>query len=274
MSENLHEAREIPLSELIPFHLHPAQTYQDDHPEQLVNGVEGEDLSNPIVVRPAEDGKYEIICGHNRIRFMREFGHDAVPVDVRSDLTDEEAEDLYYDDSLSPQTFSGWSYSQRLRAMHSIERLIKANSRQGQRSDLKETQVATSEDDLPLHSGHKLNGRTRRITSRDQMADRLGIATATLSKYRSIVKLPDDLIELLARMLDEKKITFEAAYIMSGLKSCEVKMLVNYIEKFPDRKIDLDRLKALVSKSKGKGKILTPVLPRAVLREVLIPNRH
>lgn len=36
------------------------------------------------------------------------------------------------------------------------------------------------------------------------MGRQLGIATAILSKYRSIIKLPDDLIDAIARLLDQK----------------------------------------------------------------------
>jgi len=181
-------------------------------------------------------------------------------------------EGLLDDDILSQQSFSEWSYTQRFRAMRSIERLIKETSRQGKRSDLEETQVGIPGDDPSVESRHKLDRKSRRTTTRDRIADRLGIATATLSKYRSIGKLPDDVIEVLARMLDERKISFEAAYRMSGLKSCEIKMLAKYIDNSPNMKIDLDRLKILCTRSKGKGVGLIPVLPRAVLREVLVPR--
>lgn len=179
---------------------------------------------------------------------------------------------LLGDDTLSQQTFSDWSYSQRFKAMRSIECLMKENSRQGKRSDLEETQVDTPRGGPSRQSRHKLSGVSRRSTTRDWMADRLGIATATLSKYRRIGKLPDDLMEILARMLDEKTITFEAAYWMSGLKPWEIKTLAGFIDRSPDKSIDLGKLKVLCTRSRGSRGELTPTLSKDDLRGVLVPK--
>lgn len=183
-----------------------------------------------------------------------------------------DALDMLVDDILNQQAFSEWNYSLRFRAIRSIERWIKENSRQGKRSDLEETQVGALGGTLFVEGRHKLNGKSRRSTTRDQVADRLGIATATLSKYRRIGKLPDDLIEVLARMLNDRKITFEVAYRMSFLMPYEIRVLVGYVDNSPDKKIDLDSLKALCTRGKGRKKGLTPLLPRAVLRGILIPR--
>lgn len=185
---------------------------------------------------------------------------------------DDEVGDLLDDDTLNQQVFSEWNYSQRFRAMQTVERMIKENSRQGKRSDLIETQVDDLDEAPPADSRHKLGGKSRRATTRDRIADRLGIATATLSKYRSISRLPDDLIDALGRMVDDRRITFEAAYRMSTLKSSEIRVLVGYIDQSPDQKIDLDKLKELCTEARNKKGKLRPNLPKAVLGEVLIPK--
>ncbi len=65
----------------------------------------------------------------------------------RENSRTEVSEGLPDDDILSQQAFSEWNYSQRFRAMQSIERLIKETSRQGKRSDLEETQVGIPGED-------------------------------------------------------------------------------------------------------------------------------
>lgn len=77
------------------------------------------------------------------------------------------------------------------------------------------------------------------------MARRLGISTATLSKYRRIIKLPEELLDPFLRLLDEKKITFEAVYVISNMRDSDIKTLIDGIERYPDRKLDLKILKKL-----------------------------
>lgn len=53
--------------------------------------------SDPITVRSAADGKYEILRGHYRIAAARKLKQTTIPVLIEDDLTDEEALDLVSD---------------------------------------------------------------------------------------------------------------------------------------------------------------------------------
>lgn len=270
IDDRLHEVREINLDDLIPFHLYTTQVYQGERLVQLVDSIEKLGLINPIIVRIIGNGKYEIICGHNRTRAMKELGRDVILADVWEELSDDDAIKMFYDSNLNQQSFSDWNYTQKIKAIQYIETLIKENSQQGKRSDLEEHTGEVVDEGTSVQCRHKSRSDSRRITTRDRMSRRLGIATATLSKYRKIIKLPEELVDKLARLLDEKRITFEAAYRISGLDPYEVKILVGYIEKFPDEKIDMNKIKALRTKSKDEKGTLTPMLTRDVLRDVFI----
>lgn len=272
INEKLQETKEIRLDDLIPFQLRSSQLYQGARLRQLMNSIQRLGLLYPITVRPADDGKYEIICGHNRVKAARELGWNVINAKVYEGLSDDEALELFYDTNLNQQSFLDWNYSQRIKAFHYIEEQIKMESQQGKRSDLSERKNTEIDGETSVQSRHKYEEKPRRSTTRDRMARRLGISTATLSKYRSIIKLPEDLVEVLARLLDEKKITFEAAYRISGLMSRDIKMLVEYIEASPDKKINLDKLKELCAKRKTTGKGFVPRLSREDLNGVLIPR--
>lgn len=283
MNEKLQEIKEIHLDDLIPFQLQSSQAYEGDRLNQLVSSIERVGLMSPIIVRSVDNGKYEIICGHNRVNAMKELGRDTIRAEVREELSDDEALELFYDSNLNQQSFSDWSYSQRIKAIQYTEALIEKESQQGKRSDLVEKKDATTDGDTSVQdrhkseetstqSRHKSEGKSRRNTTRDRMARRLGIATATLSKYRSIIKLPDDLIEVLGKLLDEKKITFETAYRMSGLTAFEVRTLVDYVQKSTDKKIDPTRLKAFCAQRKEIGDGSLPVQSKTALKELLIPK--
>ena len=267
------EIKEVRIGDLIPFKLQSSQAYHGERLEQLASSINNVGLMTPIIVRPIEGGKYEIICGHNRTNAMRELGRDTISADVREDLSDDEALGLFYDSNLNQQSFSDWNYSQKIKAIQYTETLIRKNSQQGKRSDLLEKKDTTTDGETSVQGGHKSEEKSRRNTTRDRMARRMGIATATLSKYRSIIKLPDDLIEVLAQLLDEKEITFEAAYRMSGLKPHAVEWLVKHVGRSFSMKIDLAKLKELCALSKEINKQDSPrQLSHDELKNVLVPK--
>lgn len=267
------EIKEVRIGDLIPFQLQSSQTYHGERLEQLASSINNVGLMTPIIVRPIEGGKYEIICGHNRTNAMRELGRDTISADVREDLSDDEAVGLFYDSNLNQQSFSDWNYTQKIKAIQYTESLIKKNSQQGKRSDLLEKKDTTTDGETSVQGGHKSEEKSRRNTTRDRMARRMGIATATLSKYRSIIKLPDDLVEALAQLLDEKEITFEVAYRMSGLKPHAVEWLVKHVGKSSSMKIDLAKLKELCALSKEINKQDSPrQLSHDELKNVLVPK--
>lgn len=268
MDRELREIREIRLEDLVSFRLQTSQEYQGERLDQLVSSIDRVGLMNPIIVRPINGGKYEIICGHNRTNAMKKLGREVICAEVRDGLSDDEALELFYDSNLNQQSFYDWNYSQKIKAIQYTERLIKENSQQGKRSDLA---AEITDEGTSVQSRHTSNEMPRRSTTRDRMARRLGIATATLSKYRSIIKLPDDLIKILAQMLDEKKITFEAAYRMSMLREVEVRCLVECLEKSPDKKVDLVKLKSFCNRGRQKETIC-PISPE-LIRSLLISKK-
>lgn len=269
MDQKHHEVKEIKLEDLISFQLRSNQTYHGDRLEQLASSIERDGLLQSIIVRPTSDGKYEIICGHNRVNAMKMLGRDAIRSEIREGLSDADAMGLFYDSNLNQQSFSDWNYSQKIKAIQYIVPLIEKNSQQGKRNDLTE-QDAVGEEETSVHSRHKSDKNSRRSTTRDRMSRRLGIATATLSKYRKIIKLPEDILEVVARMLDEKKISLEAAYRMTWLDHGDIKWLLECINKSPDKKIDLARLKELAARDKEPGK--TPVHSRELMESILVPR--
>ena len=256
----------LKITDLVQFKKHIGQTYEGDRLQQMMDSIEKYGLQSPIIVRPTDDGKYEIVCGHNRVKAFTELGRDEILADVRAGLSDDEAEGLYFDSNLNQQSFADWKYSQKIEAVKYLDKLIKENSEQGKRSDLK-TDEKTKEP-TSVHTRHKLDKDSKRSTIRDKMARRMGIATATLSKYRSILKLSDDIIQMMARMLDEKKLSFEAAYRISQIDSQAIELLLKMLDKSSDMKPDIDKLKLRAKESKDADTIL-PV-SQSVIKALLM----
>lgn len=73
------QAEFLPVDKLIPFQNHPFQVKDNDEMDQLVWSILTQGLLTPIVVRPAENGCYEIISGHRRVHACRKAGLEKIP---------------------------------------------------------------------------------------------------------------------------------------------------------------------------------------------------
>lgn len=218
-----------------------------------MNDIKANGLNNPIIVRPKVNGKYEIICGHNRVKAMRALQYDTITAIVKLGLTDEKAEDMFFGNNLNQQSFNDWNYAQKICAIQHYEKRIGVESQQGKRTDLANKKVYQAEDGTSVQTGQKLMGG-KKIDTRGKMARRLGISTATFSKYRRIIKLPDEVLEDLIQLLDEKRITFDAAYIISGMKKLDAKRFISHLAGKPSSwKVDLAKLKELQKKSNSES---------------------
>jgi ParB family transcriptional regulator, chromosome partitioning protein len=82
------QLRELPVGDVVPNPKQPRQVFDDEALEELTHSVREFGLLQPIVVREAGDGQYELIMGERRLRASRAAGLDTVPAIVR-DTTDD-----------------------------------------------------------------------------------------------------------------------------------------------------------------------------------------
>ena len=75
---------QIPLDELFPLRDHPFSVNDDDLMEQTVASIKSYGVLLPAIVRPREDGGYEIIAGHRRHHACGRAGLTAMPCVVRN----------------------------------------------------------------------------------------------------------------------------------------------------------------------------------------------
>ena len=137
--------RNIPLSELHPFKDHPYKVEDNMEMDALCESIGKSGLLSPIIVRPRDEGGYEIISGHRRFRAYQRLGMTEIPSTV-CDMTDEEAivamvdANLHRDHILPSE--KAFAYKMKLDAI----------KRQGERTDLTSAQLGqrlTSVERLP-----------------------------------------------------------------------------------------------------------------------------
>ena len=83
------------LADLHTFKGHPFHVLDDEKMEETTESIDKYGVLVPGIVRPREEGGYEIIAGHRRKRGSEKAGLDTMPVIVRNYTDDEDAQTIY-----------------------------------------------------------------------------------------------------------------------------------------------------------------------------------
>jgi len=138
-SKNTVQAMQLPVNMLRPFEGHPFQVKDDAEMDQLVWSILTQGLLTPITVRPLENNEYEVISGHRRLHACQKAGIETVPALIYT-LDRDAAAIALVDSNLHREKIlpseKAFAYKLKMDAM----------SRQGQRTDLTLSQVATKLD--------------------------------------------------------------------------------------------------------------------------------
>jgi ParB family chromosome partitioning protein len=80
---------ELPIAAVVPNPRQPREIFDEDALAELVFSIREIGLLQPIVVRAAGPGRYELVAGERRLRACREAGLTAIPAIIRE--TDDDA---------------------------------------------------------------------------------------------------------------------------------------------------------------------------------------
>ena len=180
--------RNILLSELHPFKDHPYKVEDNMEMDALCESIGKSGLLSPIIVRPSDEGGYEIISGHRRFRAYRRLGMTEIPSTV-CNMTDEEATVAMVDanlhrDHILPSE-KAFAYKMKLDAI----------KRQGERTDLTSAQLG------------------QRLTSVEKIAAESDESKTQVQRYISLTRLIPELLQ----MVDDGKIALTPAVELSKL---------------------------------------------------------
>jgi ParB family chromosome partitioning protein len=173
----------INLSELHAFKDHPFSVRDDEEMRAMVESVKDKGVTQPAIVRPREDGGFEIVSGHRRQKASELAGFAEIPCIVRN-LSDEEAITQMVEDNTNQR--ESILPSERAKA---LQMQLEAIKKQGARSG---------------------NGQR----SNEVVAERNKMTVKQVQRY---IKL-NDLVPDLMKFVDEKKISFTPAVEMAFIK--------------------------------------------------------
>ena len=179
---------DVPLTQIRDFLHHPYLVKDDESMDELVESIKERGLIQPVIIRPVEDGMYEMVSGHRRKRAFEIAGYDKIPARVK-EMSRDEAILSMVDSNLQRETVlpseKARAYKMRLDAM----------KRQGKRTDLTLSPTGT------------------KLRSDQQLADEVGESRNQIQRLIRLNYLVPEMLDL----VDEGKVAMRPAVEISYL---------------------------------------------------------
>lgn len=179
---------DVPLTQIRDFLHHPYLVKDDESMDELVESIKERGLIQPVIIRPVENGMYEMVSGHRRKRAFEIAGYEKIPARVK-EMSRDEAILSMVDSNLQRETVlpseKARAYKMRLDAM----------KRQGKRTDL------------------TLSPTGAKLRSDQQLADEVGESRNQIQRLIRLNYLVPEMLDL----VDEGKVAMRPAVEISYL---------------------------------------------------------
>ena len=186
---------EIPLDEIDPFPEHPFKVRDDEDMMNLIESIKTNGVLTPATVRKKEDGRYELLSGHRRLRACQLAGIQTLRCEV-VDMNRDEATIFMVESNFQRSTIlpseKAFAYKMRLDAMKRLP---------GRKNG----------DPVGLHLDR----------SREMLAKNSIDSSTQIFRYIRLTELIPELLDL----VDEGKIALRPAVELSYLSKDEQKMV-------------------------------------------------
>lgn len=190
----------IEVEKLKPFENHPYKVVENEEMNNLTQSIKENGILSPFIVRPIENGEYEIVSGHRRLFAGKQAGLTKIPAMV-CEMDRDTAAVTLVDSNLHRENIlpSEKAFAYKLKA--------EALFHQGKRTDLTLEQVAPK-------------------LSTEAVGESENISKDTVKRYIRLTNLLPKLLEL----VDIGKIAFTPAVELSYLNDIEQQDLIEIIE--------------------------------------------
>lgn len=191
----------LKISDIADFPNHPFKVIVDDEMREMSKSIEEYGVLVPVLVRPKQDGKYEMISGHRRKKASELANKDSIPCIIR-ELTDDEATIIMVDSNMQREHIlpseKAFAYKLKLEALNS----------QGKRNDL------------------TLSPMDTKLDSAEKLGKEFDDSRATVFRYIRLTELIPKILD----MVDNERIAFRPAVEISYLTKDEQNMLLDCME--------------------------------------------
>lgn len=207
--EKKEKIEEIDISLIDNFEKHPFKVLDNDELKTLENSIKINGLMEAVILRPKEDGRFEMISGHRRLLACKKLGLKTIPSRVRK-LTDDEATIYMVDSNIHREKLlpSEKAFAYKMK----YEALRHQGTSLPQDSTLRPVVTKFRSDDL-LGEEHGESGRQ-------------------VQRYIRLTNLIPELLQMVdnSELKESPSIALRPGVELSFLTKEEQKMLAEYIE--------------------------------------------
>ena len=111
---------EIDVEKIYPFENHPFKVVEDEKMEELIESIRYNGVLTPVVVRPDDEGGYEMISGHRRLFAVNKIGLLTIPATIK-EMDDDDAVIAMVDSNIQREEIlpseKAFAYRMRYEAM-------------------------------------------------------------------------------------------------------------------------------------------------------------
>lgn len=211
---NEESAIDLKIGEIVPFNNHPFRVLDDEKMDDLVNSIRMNGILTPVLVRPVENNRYEMISGHRRMHAAELAGLKTIPAFIR-EVDDDTATIVMVDSNIQREELlpseKAFAYRMRYEAMR----------HQGSRTDLASSQNGTK-------PGKKttLSQNGTRLRSDEALAQQVGESRNQIHRFIRLTELIPDLLD----MVDSKWMPIVTGVDISYIDKDTQKLLQEYIK--------------------------------------------
>lgn len=190
---------EILVEEIYPFENHPFKVVDDEKMEELVESIRHNGILTPVIVRPDDEGGYEMISGHRRLFAAKKLGLLMIPATIK-EMTDDDAVIAMVDSNIQREEIlpseKAFAYRMRYEAMR----------HQGMKNT--SSQVGT------------------KLRADDELAAQVGESRNQIHRY---IRLTEVIPELLA-LIDRGNIAIQTGVDISYMDEKIQKWIFDYVK--------------------------------------------
>lgn len=200
---------QLSMKDVHPFPDHPFEVKDDEYMRETLESVKEYGVLSPVIVRPREEGGFEMISGHRRMRACELAGIDSIPAIVRN-VDRDAATIMMVDSNLQRESISP------MEKARAYKMKLEAIKRQGSRTDLHNT----------INDKSTCGQNVHKLKARDKVAENTDVSSRQIQRYVRLTELNQSL----QNMVDDKKMGITPACEISYLKPEEQELLVETIE--------------------------------------------
>ena len=219
----------------------PFKMYSESRKNTMIESIKINGIIEPIVVRKTENGKFQILSGHNRRLCGREAGLTEFKCIVKENMSEDEAR-LYMVDS-----------NLMVRDVMPTERGKALSIR---KECLKNEKIASKIENEILQ-----DNIDKQDTIQQKMIEENQMSNGNIQRY---IRL-NYLIQPLGEMVDDKKINLKTGENLSFLSKKEQRDIVNIIEK-ENVKVS-EAMSKKIKKSSENGELTKEIMKQILVKE-------